>query len=126
MGMLLSLVLVGCSPKKGKLISFESLSSYYPYPQEMERFKVYLQEGQPDYVVFGHEEYEERWVYVCKDMVYNFKPLAPGKDQPLKISFHGLRATKIESKLSRADRERLGNCKKKGTEQKQGERGSGP
>ncbi len=106
----LSLAPGGCSPKKGKLISFESLSSYYPYPQDLDRFRLYLQEGQPDYVVFRDEGHEERWVYVCKDKVYNFTPLSSEKSQTLQITSQPLSDTKIEDKLSQEDRERLGSC----------------
>jgi len=111
----------GCFSKKGKLIPFDSLSSYYPYPQDLERFRLYLQVGQPDYVIFLDEGYKEQWVYVCKDIIYNFEPISTEGKHPMRITSQALTGTKVEAKLSEEDREQLVKCKDEKSGSKQGE-----
>lgn len=102
-------LLGGCSPRKGRLIHFDTL--YSPYPQHMEKFKIYLEEGKPDYVVFKSEGYPERWVYLCENEVYNFQSNSHGGgERELEVTSQPLGGSKLVEKLSRKDRRRLQDC----------------
>lgn len=102
-------LLGGCSPRKDALINFNSL--YSPYPQQLEKFKIYLEEGRPDYVIFKSEGYPERWIYLCENKVYNFQPNSHGGGE-LEVASQPLGGSKLEKKLSRKDRQRLQDCNK--------------
>ncbi|MBI2876637.1 MAG: hypothetical protein HYY20_07125 [Candidatus Tectomicrobia bacterium] len=108
----LLLLFGGCSPKKGVLLHFDSF--YSPYPQEIEKFRVYLEEGRPDYVIFQSEKYEERWVYLCAGKIYSFQNnSAKGGEEVLQITTQPLNGSKIEAQLSKKDRQRVQDCKAK-------------
>lgn len=118
-------LLGGCSPRKGSLIHFDSL--YSPYPQHMEKFKIYLEEGRPDYVVFKSEGYQERWIYLCENKVYNFQPNSHGgEEREFEVTSQPLGGSKLEEKLSRKDRRRLQDCNRTRKEPPPGDSGGSP
>ncbi|OGW14798.1 MAG: hypothetical protein A3G93_16660 [Nitrospinae bacterium RIFCSPLOWO2_12_FULL_45_22] len=115
------LFLLNCS-KKGKLLKFSA--QYQLYPQHWQKYRLFIEEGEPDYVVYASDRYQERWVYICLNKIYNFQELPGDKkndeeEQRFKIASEALKGSELEKKLSAKDRERLKNCieKKKGQEQ---------
>jgi hypothetical protein len=114
------ILLANCS-KKGKLLKFSS--QYQLYPQHWQKYTVFLTEGKPEYVVYGSGAYEERWIYICHNKLFNFDALTEDKkkdveEQRFTITSESLKGSELEKKLSDSDRNRLNSCIEKNEGQK--------
>jgi len=112
----LSLVLfTGCS-KKGKLLHFNS--QYRLYPPHWQKYIVFLQEGRPEYVVYDSAGYQERWIYLCQNKIYNFRLLPKeerrdAEEERYRITSEPLLGSDLEDKLSEKDRRYMQECLKR-------------
>jgi hypothetical protein len=105
-------ILAPCS-QKGKLLKFST--QYDLYPKHWQKYIVFLKEGKPEYVVYKSDGYQERWIYLCQNKIFNFQLLPRDKtldeeEDRFRITSEPLKGTDLEKKLPEKDRKYLMEC----------------